>query len=389
MRKVGRQAGKEGRKVKTSYFGGSLVFAVLCEQEWGTIERENRSRSQQQKMASRPRRSAASTATGSATSTPSGTPKGTPNKTKAVSSGSTSASGTPRSSARKRVASHSSTPSKSTPSKSTPTSKSNGKTNGSSSSKTGTKTKARKEVKRSSPAIIFKDDLESEEETTPSVDEDDSEDEYRDEEGAGGKGADGEDDDDDEDEEFDDDEDDDEEDDDDDDDYGGAGGKRSKARGKPIAKARPVKKRKKLEDDEDDEDDAGMTEVIEVVAAPREKISKGRVSPHLVGFLKSLKDPAKNDRDWFARHKNIYDYIYANWLQFVEAATEEFMEHVDDTIPWLPPKDLIERIYRDVRFSNDKTPYKTHLSMCLSRNGRKVSLLWKRSRCAFLNSSSE
>jgi uncharacterized protein (TIGR02453 family) len=47
------------------------------------------------------------------------------------------------------------------------------------------------------------------------------------------------------------------------------------------------------------------------------------------------------------------------------------MEKVDDTIAWLPPKTLIERIYRDVRFSNDKTPYKKHVSWCLSRNGRK------------------
>ena len=34
----------------------------------------------------------------------------------------------------------------------------------------------------------------------------------------------------------------------------------------------------------------------------------------------------------------MHQYIHSNWLQFVEAANEEFMEHVDDTIPWLPPK---------------------------------------------------
>jgi len=44
---------------------------------------------------------------------------------------------------------------------------------------------------------------------------------------------------------------------------------------------------------------------------------------------------------------------------------------VDDHIPSLPPKDVIHRIYRDIRFSNDKTPYKTGLSASFSRSGRK------------------
>lgn len=37
----------------------------------------------------------------------------------------------------------------------------------------------------------------------------------------------------------------------------------------------------------------------------------------------------------------------------------------------MPAKDLVHRIYRDVRFSNDKTPYKTNLAVSLSRTGRK------------------
>lgn len=134
------------------------------------------------------------------------------------------------------------------------------------------------------------------------MDEDDSEDEYRDEEG--GKGADEEEEDDEEDEEEEEDEDEEDE-----DDY---------EEQKTKSKAKPQKRRKT--------DDDGMTEVIEVVSAPREKcefqaggsgcmaradagehtsVPKGRVSTHLVGFLKNLQDPAKNDRDWFARHKNV------------------------------------------------------------------------------------
>ncbi|MCO5556048.1 hypothetical protein L7F22_009592 [Adiantum nelumboides] len=86
---------------------------------------------------------------------------------------------------------------------------------------------------------------------------------------------------------------------------------------------------------------------------------------------KHLQDPIKNDREWFAAHKNIYDYIHANWLAFTDTCVEEMIDKADDTIAFMPAKDLVERIYRDVRFSNDKTPYKRHLSWCMSRNGKK------------------
>jgi len=57
---------------------------------------------------------------------------------------------------------------------------------------------------------------------------------------------------------------------------------------------------------------------------------------------------------------------------FVEGMTSALSEHVDDTIPTeLPLKDLVFRIYRDIRFSNDHTPYKTHLSAAWSRTGKK------------------
>lgn len=43
----------------------------------------------------------------------------------------------------------------------------------------------------------------------------------------------------------------------------------------------------------------------------------------------------------------------------------------DSTIPELPVKDVIYRIYRDMRFSSDPTPYKTYFSVTWSRTGRK------------------
>lgn len=87
--------------------------------------------------------------------------------------------------------------------------------------------------------------------------------------------------------------------------------------------------------------------------------------------MRDLQDPRKNDREWFAAHKNVYDYVHQNWLDFTGTCLNEMIDKVDDTIAWMPAKDLVERIYRDVRFSNDKTPYKRYLSWCASRGGRK------------------
>lgn len=47
------------------------------------------------------------------------------------------------------------------------------------------------------------------------------------------------------------------------------------------------------------------------------------------------------------------------------------MEEADDTIPWLPVKELVYRIHRDIRFSNDKTPFRKTLMATYSRGGRK------------------
>jgi uncharacterized protein (DUF2461 family) len=52
-----------------------------------------------------------------------------------------------------------------------------------------------------------------------------------------------------------------------------------------------------------------------------------------------------------------YRTSWNDWSSFVESLTEKIAEK-DETIPELPPKDLVFRIYRDIRFSSDPTPYK-------------------------------
>jgi uncharacterized protein (TIGR02453 family) len=59
-----------------------------------------------------------------------------------------------------------------------------------------------------------------------------------------------------------------------------------------------------------------------------------------------------------------------DWNSYVETLMEKIIT-VDPTIPELPLKDVVFRIYRDIRFSKDPTPYKPHYSVVFSRTGRK------------------
>jgi uncharacterized protein (TIGR02453 family) len=85
--------------------------------------------------------------------------------------------------------------------------------------------------------------------------------------------------------------------------------------------------------------------------------------------LRFLKGLAKNnDRAWFNERKTIY-------LEQVQQPLHALVAAVNDElrakrIPFASdPRRLSFRIYRDTRFSNDKSPYKTHASAVLHRHG--------------------
>ncbi|KAJ4297779.1 hypothetical protein N0V90_005674 [Kalmusia sp. IMI 367209] len=92
------------------------------------------------------------------------------------------------------------------------------------------------------------------------------------------------------------------------------------------------------------------------------------IHPNTMLFLSDL--AAHNDRQWLKAHDADYRTSLQDFTTFLENLSEKVIE-ADETIPELPIKDIIFRIYRDVRFSKDQTPYKTHFSAAWSRTGRK------------------
>ncbi|KAJ5194422.1 Conserved hypothetical protein CHP02453 [Penicillium cf. griseofulvum] len=79
---------------------------------------------------------------------------------------------------------------------------------------------------------------------------------------------------------------------------------------------------------------------------------------------------SNNDRQWLKAHDPDYRAAKKDFETFVGSLTPKIAE-VDATVPELPIKDLVFRIHRDVRFSKNPLPYKTHFSAAWSRTGKK------------------
>ncbi|WP_437395489.1 DUF2461 domain-containing protein [Flagellimonas lutimaris] len=86
-----------------------------------------------------------------------------------------------------------------------------------------------------------------------------------------------------------------------------------------------------------------------------------RVSKEVFNFLSDLKK--NNNKEWFEEHKPEFKKYQSEVKTFLEAAKDNLNHH--DEIE----KTKMFRIYRDVRFSKDKTPYKSHFAGFFSRLG--------------------
>jgi uncharacterized protein (TIGR02453 family) len=88
--------------------------------------------------------------------------------------------------------------------------------------------------------------------------------------------------------------------------------------------------------------------------------------------LKFLKDLKKNNnRPWFEKNKSAYRDAKEDVEHFAEKVIEGLAK-IDPEIAALQPKDCTFRIYRDVRFSKDKSPYKTNMGAYLNKGGKKT-----------------
>ena len=92
--------------------------------------------------------------------------------------------------------------------------------------------------------------------------------------------------------------------------------------------------------------------------------------PQFFGFLKELK--ANNNREWFALNK-------ARYAEAVEGPAHEFIADLAPRLKAVSPRFKVDarrvggslfRIYRDTRFSADKTPFKTHVAMRFSHDAK-------------------
>ena len=80
-------------------------------------------------------------------------------------------------------------------------------------------------------------------------------------------------------------------------------------------------------------------------------------------FLRNL--ARNNDREWFAAHKDQYQLALENASQFFDEVIAKLNTH--DRIETPSAKQALYRIYRDVRFSKDSTPYKPRFAGHFSR----------------------
>jgi uncharacterized protein (TIGR02453 family) len=85
-------------------------------------------------------------------------------------------------------------------------------------------------------------------------------------------------------------------------------------------------------------------------------------------FLKDLKK--NNNKDWFDENRKQYQIAKDDFAEFVASLLEDIAKF-DPRLKGTEAKDCIFRIFRDVRFSKDKTPYKSHFGANMAPGGRK------------------
>ena len=87
-----------------------------------------------------------------------------------------------------------------------------------------------------------------------------------------------------------------------------------------------------------------------------------------IKFLKDLK--RNNNKPWFDNHRKEYENARQDFSHFIQLVIDKHAK-TDPSIGSLKAKECIFRINRDIRFSKDKSPYKTNFGASINRGGKK------------------
>lgn len=90
-----------------------------------------------------------------------------------------------------------------------------------------------------------------------------------------------------------------------------------------------------------------------------------------ISFLRNLKK--NNRKEWFDENRKTYEKARADFSEFINNLIAETAKF-DPEIAHLTAKDCLFRINRDIRFSKDKSPYKTNFGASINKGGRKSTL---------------
>ena len=94
------------------------------------------------------------------------------------------------------------------------------------------------------------------------------------------------------------------------------------------------------------------------------------LNEEILQFLREL--ITHNNREWFHDNKKRFDTLWKGFGEEVQQLIER-VSLFDKDVAGLEAKDCLFRIYRDIRFSHDKSPYKDHFGACITPHGGRNS----------------
>ena len=92
------------------------------------------------------------------------------------------------------------------------------------------------------------------------------------------------------------------------------------------------------------------------------------LEPQTLRFLSQLKK--NNNKPWFDAHRAAYEAARIDFSNFIQLLIDA-LQKTDTTITGMTSRECLFRINRDIRFSKDKTPYKSNFGASIKRAGRK------------------